>query len=205
MDMLDEAVKKARDLITQRNAAEVAAGKAAPLPPEKIDEVANIVGIGAVKYADLSQNRNSDYVFSWDKMLSLDGNTSPYMQYAYARIQSILRKADSGEDAETPRRGDAEKGSSTPIAISQPAERALAIKLLQFPETIAVLASECLPNFLCAHLYDLAGAFTRFYEDCPVLKSEEPTRTSRLALCRLTGAVINKGLELLGIQTIDQM
>jgi arginyl-tRNA synthetase len=216
MDMLDEAVKKALDLITQRNAAEVAAGKAAPLPPEKMDEVANVVGIGAVKYADLSQNRNSDYVFSWDKMLSLDGNTAPYMQYAYARIQSILKK-----DAETRRRGDAENehpgveirnpqseirnGATSPIAVIAPAERALAIKLLQFPETIAILASECLPNFLCAYLYDLAGAFTRFYEDCPVLKSDEPTRTSRLALCRLTAAVIKKGLDLLGIQTIDQM
>jgi arginyl-tRNA synthetase len=96
-------------------------------------------------------------------------------------------------------------GGASPISVAEPAERALAIKLLQFPETIAMLACECLPNVLCAYLYDLAGAFTRFYEDCPVLKSDEPTRASRLALCRLAAAVIKKGLELLGIQTIDQM
>jgi arginyl-tRNA synthetase len=192
MDLLDEAERRAYDLVTQKNAEEVAKGRAAALSEEQRKSIAKAVGIGAVKYADLCQNRTSDYVFSWDKMLSLDGNTAPYMQYAYARIQSIFRKARQGV-------GQGE------IVISQAPERALALRLLQFPETVETVAAECLPNVLCAYLYDLAGAFMGFYENCPVIQSEEPIRGSRLRLCDLTARAIKTGLELLGISTIEQM
>ena len=166
------------------------------LPEAERKTIAQAVGIGAVKYADLAQNRASDYVFAWDKMLSLEGNTAPYMQYAYARIKSIFRKGE----IETSR--DHQRAE---LVVSEPAERALAVKLLQFVETIDVVAAECLPSVLCAYLYDLAGAFTAFYEHCPVLKSDEPVRDSRLELCYLTARVIETGLGLLGIETIEQM
>jgi len=192
MDLLDEAEKRAYDLVTQKNAEEVAKGRAAALSEEQRKSIAKAVGIGAVKYADLCQNRTSDYVFSWDKMLSLDGNTAPYMQYAYARIRSIFRKA--GQEV-----GEGE------ILVSQAPERALALRLLQFPETVETVVAECLPNVLCAYLYDLAGAFMGFYENCPVIQSEEPIRGSRLRLCDLTARAIKRGLELLGISTIEQM
>jgi arginyl-tRNA synthetase len=185
MDLLDEAERRAFDLVSR---------KSPNLPEEQRRQVARVVGIGAVKYADLCQNRSSDYMFSWEKMLSLEGNTAPYMQYAYARIRSIFRKA-----------GPENPPAPGTIALSRPAERALALRLLQFAETVAVVAQECLPNLLCGYLYDLAAAFTGFYESCPVLQSEEPTRSSRLALCDLTARVIGKGLELLGIQTVEQM
>jgi arginyl-tRNA synthetase len=194
MDLLNEAVDKALGLVTQKNREDVAKGRANPLSDDDRKNVARAVGIGAVKYADLSQNRNSDYVFAWDKMLSLDGNTAPYMQYAYARVRSIYRKG-----------GLDESHAAGAIAVADPAERILAVRLLQFPEAVATVAAECLPNVLCAYLYDLAGAFTTFYESCPVLKSEELTRASRLALCALTARTIRKGLELLGIGTIEQM
>jgi arginyl-tRNA synthetase len=199
MDLLDEAVKRAYDLVTQKNADEVAKGRSSAeggLSEEQKKYISEAVGIGAVKYADLAQNRNSDYVFSWDKMLAMDGNTAPYMQYAYARIKSIFRKGIAdGSISEI----------SKQFAIDTPAERGLAIKLLQFPETIATVAADCLPSVLCAYLYDLAGAFTTFYENCPVLKSEEPLRSSRLAMCELTGRTIRQGLALLGIDVIEQM
>ena len=198
MDLLDEAVKRAYDLVTQKNADEVVKGRSQPLSEEQKKSIAEAVGIGAVKYADLAQNRNSDYVFSWDKMLAMDGNTAPYMQYAYARIKSIFRKDSLSNPCA---QGSLEKK----LILDVPAERALAIKLLQFPETIATVAADCLPSVLCAYLYDLAGAFTTFYENCPVLKSEEPLRSSRLALCELTGRTIHQGLSLLGIDVIEQM
>ena len=205
MDLLDEAVKRAYDLVTQKNADEVAKGRSSAeggLSEEQKKSISEAVGIGAVKYADLAQNRNSDYVFSWDKMLAMDGNTAPYMQYAYARIKSIFRKGEQmfGADDLTSRD---RKGAV--FAVQDPAERGLAIKLLQFPETIATVAADCLPSVLCAYLYDLAGAFTTFYENCPVLKSEEPLRSSRLAMCELTGRTIQQGLALLGIDVIEQM
>jgi arginyl-tRNA synthetase len=202
MDLLDEAVKRAYDLVTQKNADEVAKGRSQPLSEEQKKSISEAVGIGAVKYSDLAQNRNSDYVFSWDKMLAMDGNTAPYMQYAYARIKSIFRKGEQMFPAGDPASRDRKEAV---FAVQDPAERGLAIKLLQFPETIATVAVDCLPSVLCAYLYDLAGAFTTFYENCPVLKSEEPLRSSRLALCELTGRTIKKGLELLGIATIEQM
>jgi arginyl-tRNA synthetase len=185
MALLDEAEQRAFDLVTEKNTE---------LDEARRREIARVVGIGAVKYADLAQNRTSDYVFSWDKMLSLEGNTAPYMQYAYARVRSIFRKSQMDVP---PQAGD--------VLIREPAERALALKLVQFPETVAAVAAECLPNVLCAYLYDLAGAFMGFYETCPVLQSEPPLRASRLALCDLTARAIRTGLGLLGIQTIEQM
>ena len=195
MDLLSEGVDKARELVNRKNLEDVEKGRTSPLSDEQKGQIAQAVGIGAVKYADLSQNRTSDYVFAWEKMLSLDGNTAPYMQYAFARILSIFRK----ENLDSTRFGD------KPLQLPEPSERSLAVRLMQFPEAIAMVAAECMPNVLCAYLYELAGAFTTFYENCPVLKSDEPVRTSRLALCDLTARVIHTGLELLGIQTIEQM
>ena len=186
MKLLDDAEAKALELVSQ---------KSPDLGEDQRRRIAHIVGIGAVKYADLSQNRTSDYVFSFDKMLSLEGNTAPYMQYAYARIRSIFRKGGV----------DPADLAASPIAVAEPAERALALKLVQLAETLQAVADECLPNLLCSHLYDLAVAFTSFYESCPVLKSDEPLRSSRLALCDLTARTIRTGLGLLGIETVDQM
>ena len=185
-DLLEEAKKRSLAVVAQKN-AELAAGPRA-------GELSRIVGIGAVKYADLSQNRASDYVFSFEKMLAMDGNTAPYMQYAYARIRSIFRKRD-----------EAGEFVAGPIALSEPAERALGLKLLQFAEMLQLVAQECLPNLLCGYLYDLAGAFTTFYENCPVLKADAATRASRLSLCDLTARVIQTGLALLGIETVEEM
>ena len=184
MDLLEEAISRAGELVAEKNPE---------ITPEQKGKIAEVVGVGALKYADLSQNRNSDYVFSWDKMISLEGNTAPYMQYAYARVRSIFRKANSD---------DSTLGK---IIISEPQERALAVKILQFAEIINSVADNAMPNILCSYLYDLAGAFMSFYEACPVLKSEQPTKDSRLALCDLTSRVIGCGLDLLGINTIEQM
>jgi len=186
MDLLGEAEQRAFDFVSERSP---------DLPESERKQIARTVGIGAVKYADLSQNRSSDYVFSWDKMLSLDGNTAPYMQYAYARVQSIFRKGqtEAGELA-----GD--------LRLAEPAERVLGLKLAQLPETIETVARECLPNVLCGYLFELAGAFMGFYESCPVLKAgDEATKASRLLLCELTAETIKTGLNLLGIETIEQM
>ena len=194
-DLLDEAEKRAENLVRRKN-PELAADES------RLKKVAHAVGIGAVKYADLSQNRTSDYVFSWDKMLSLDGNTAPYMQYAYARIRSIFRK-QSTDYTDSKKTSRDRKGAG--IIIDHSAERTLAVKLLQFPETIQAVADECLPNVLCGYLFDLAGAFMGFYENCPVLKSDAATRAGRLALCDLTARTIRQGLDLLGIETPEQM
>jgi len=195
MDLLDQAEHRARDLVE---------AKQADLPDDQprlsdaeMDRIAHIVGIGGVKYADLAQNRTSDYVFSWDKMLSLQGNTAPYMQYAYARVRSIFRK---GEHDEAETRSDA-----SPIPVADPAEAALGKMLLRFPETLDRALSDYRPNVMAAYLFDLAQAFTAFYDACPVLKSEEPTRTHRLRLCNVTARVIKKGLDLLGIETAERM
>ncbi len=184
-DLLEEAITRSQALVAERSQ---------DLPAEKQQAVARAVGVGAVKYADLSQNRSSDYVFSWDKMLSLEGNTAPYMQYAYARVRSIFRKAALSETAAVGQ-----------ITIQAPPERALAVKISQFAEAIENVASQCQPHLLCTYLFELAGAFMGFYENCPVLKAEEPIRTSRLMLALLTARTISQGLELLGIETIEQM
>jgi arginyl-tRNA synthetase len=183
-DLLDEAVERARKIIEEKNPdlSEL----------EKID-IAQKVGIGAVKYYDLSQYRMTDYIFSWDRMLSFQGNTAPYLQNAYVRIRSIFRKA--GEEFAAPEN----------ITLSAAEERNLALRLCQFAEVVPAVLNDFRPNLLANYLYELANAFHAFYEACPVLKSEEPTRSSRLALCELTGRVLAKGLELLGIKTPERM
>jgi len=185
MDLLKEAQEKAEKLVAEKNP---------DLDESQRHEIASVVGIGAMKYADLAQNRTSDYIFAWDKMLSMEGNTAPYMQYAYARIRSIFRKA-----------ADVGINPSGEFRLSQPAERALGMKKLQFSEMIELVAENCLPSMLCTYLYELAGAFMSFYESCPVLKADEETRSSRLALCNLTAKIIKQGLELLGIYTVEKM
>jgi arginyl-tRNA synthetase len=186
-ELLDEAEERAFKIVTE---------KSANLPEPQRREIARVVGVGAVKYADLLPNRQTDYVFSWDKMLALNGNTAPYLQYAYARIQSILRKAGETSNLE-------HQTSNT--RLEAPEELALARHLLNFGLVIEALAAEKRPNYLCNYLYELSSLFTRFYENCPVLKSEETTRTSRLTLCDLVARVIRQGLEILGIEVLDQM
>jgi len=168
--------------------------KSPELPEAQRKEIARVVGIGAVKYADLLPNRQSDYVFSWDKLLALNGNTAPYLQYAYARIQSIFRKGGMGDNAVI--------GSLT---IQAPEEITLAKHMLNFGLVLEGVVDEYRPNFLCNYLYELAGYFTSFYENCPVLKSEPEVRASRLILCHLTARLLRQGLELLSIQTLEQM
>ncbi len=167
------------------------------LPEAQRKEIARIVGIGAVKYADLAPNRQSDYIFSWDKMLALNGNTAPYLQYAYARIRSIFRKGQIS-DSEV-------GGQQSKIRLGSREEIALARHLLNFGLVLESVAEEYRPNFLCNYLYELAGHFTRFYENCPVLKSEGEQRASRLIISELTARVLKQGLEVLGIETLEQM
>jgi arginyl-tRNA synthetase len=185
-DLLDEAEGRALELVTRKSPG---------LPEEQRREIARTVGLGAVKYADLLPNRQSDYVFSWEKMLALDGNTAPYLQYAYARIRSIFAKGAIQESSSRIRN----------VSLAAPEELDLARHLLNFGLTLEAVADEHRPNFLCNYLYELAGRFTRFYENCPVLKSEEPTRESRLVLCHLTAQVLKQGLGALGIGTLEQM
>jgi arginyl-tRNA synthetase len=182
--LLDEAEERALAVVTEKNPE---------LPAETHKEIARAVGIGAIKYADLSQNRTTDYVFSWPKMLAMTGNTAPYMQYAYVRVQSIFRKA-----------GVLTAGMPQ-ITLEHPAELDLAKHILRFSETLQAVADDDKPNWLTSYLYDLANKFSSFYENCPVLQSPEPTRSSRLVLCRLTADVIKCGLNLLGIDVIEQM
>jgi arginyl-tRNA synthetase len=183
-DLLDEAVQRARKVIEEKNPD--------LSESEKID-IAQKVGLGAVKYYDLSQYRMTDYIFSWDRMLSFQGNTAPYLQNAYVRIRSIFRKA--GEEFVAPK----------DISISAAEERNLALKLCQFAEVLPAVLNDFRPNFLANYLYELANAFHAFYEACPVLKSEESARSSRLALCELTARVLAKGLDLLGIKVPERM
>jgi arginyl-tRNA synthetase len=170
------------------------------LTPEERRQVEEAVGLGAVKYADLSQNRTSDYVFSWDKMLAMNGNTATYMQYSYARIRAIFRKG--GVDAEPLRR-------EPPLpSLDQPEERALGLKLLQFEEALAAAAADLQPHLITAYLWELSKSFSSFYQNpnCRVLNAETPElRRSRLLLCDLTGRVIQLCLSLLGIRTVERM
>jgi arginyl-tRNA synthetase len=182
--LLDEAEERALKSVSEKNPN---------LADDQKKEIARVVGIGAVKYADLLPNRQSDYIFSWDKMLALQGNTAPYLQYAYARIKSIFRKAE------------AVNHQPSAISLSAPEELALAKHLLNFELTLEAAAEEYRPNYLCNYLYELAGHFTRFYENCPVLKSEGAMRESRLVLCDLTAKVLKQGLNVLGIETLEQM
>jgi len=196
-DLLDEAVQRAEQLV-RRNEADPA--KRRGLSEEQIRQIAEKVGIGAVKYADLSQNRTSDYVFRWDKMLAMDGNTAPYMMYAYARIRSIHRKGlELGHI-------DEQAVSRAAIRLDEPAERTLAVALCRFAEILEAVATELRPHILTGYLYELAGAFMKFYEACPVLQAgNDELRNSRLRLCELTARTLKQGLALLGIEVVEQM
>ena len=191
-ELLDDAVERARGIVEQKNPE---------LSPEKKERIAKAVGIGAVKYADYSNNRTSDYVFSFDKMLAMEGNTAPYMQYAYARIKSIERKAKSVDvDVET------ELAGVTSLNLSEPAELDLAKHLIRYAEAIEAAAGDYRPNYLTAYLYGLAQKFSAFYTDCPVLTAGPDKRPTRLLLCDLAAATIRHGLgELLGIEVVEQM
>jgi arginyl-tRNA synthetase len=187
--LLDEAVARAR-VVVDSNSPD--------LPPEERSQVAEIVGLGAIKYADLAQNRTSDYVFDWDKMLALNGNTATYMQYAYARIRSIFRKGET--DPQTIRE------LKPAIRLDSPHERALGLFLLRLLETLEQTAAELKPNILTDYLFALANAFSGFFENCPVLKAEsEALRDSRLALCDLTARTLAFSLGLLGIRVVERM
>ncbi|GBD35011.1 Arginine--tRNA ligase [bacterium HR36] len=187
--LLDEAVRRARAIV-DANSTE--------LPEAKRAEIAEAVGIGAVKYADLSQNRTSDYVFNWDKMLAMDGNTATYMQYAYARIQSIFRKGDISPEAL--------RNVNPLLALDTQEERTLALLLLRLPEAVEVAANEYRPNAITAYLWELANAYSAVYQNHPVLHAPDRTlRLSRLFLCDLTARTIRLGLGLLGIRTVEQM
>ncbi|MEQ9236809.1 arginine--tRNA ligase [Coleofasciculus sp. E2-BRE-01] len=190
-DLLDEAIARARANLETRIQAE---GRQET--EEFIEHVAQVVGMAAVKYADLSQNRTSNYVFSFDKMLSLKGNTAPYLLYAYARIQSIGRKG--GIDFEQLR-------TSTQVSLKEDQEATLAKHLLQVSEVIKEVEQELLPNRLCQYLYELSEKFSQFYDQCPVLKAEESVRLSRLMLCDLTAQTLKLGLSLLGISVLERM
>jgi arginyl-tRNA synthetase len=196
-ELLEEACRRARKIVEEKNPDLNEA--------DKID-IAQRIGIGAVKYADLSQYRMTDYVFSWDRMLSLQGNTAPYLQNAYVRIRSIFRKAVA-----TPLWGvEAQKGHR-PVAtiekltLTDRSEINLAKRLCQFAEIVPQVLNDFRPNILANYLFELANSFHTFYEACPVLKSEEPVRSSRLALCDLSGQVLQRGLDLLGIKVPEKM
>ena len=185
--LLDEAEERAFQTVTEKNPG---------LPEAQRREIARVIGLGAIKYADLLPNRQSDYVFSWDKMLALQGNTAPYLLYAYARLRSIFRKAAETSNIQH---------STFNIQLAAPEEILLARHLLNFGLVLEAVAEEHRPNFLCNYLYELAAHFSRFFENCPVLKADAPIRASRLALCDLTGRVLQQGLEVLGIETVEQM
>lgn len=183
--VLDEAERRAREVVREKNPE---------LDEDETAEIARTIGIGAIKYADLSQNRQSDFVFNWDRMLALQGNTAPYLQYAYARIRSIFRKGQA-EGAVPPET----------VTISEPAERALAMKLLRLPEALASAEDDFRLNLVTTYLYELSQVFTGFYESCPVLASDDPVRSGRLALCDLAARTLRTGLETLGIGVVERM
>jgi len=187
--LLDEAAAEARKVVDENSPHLDEAERA---------RVAEVVGLGAIKYADLSQNRLSDYVFDWQKMLAMNGNTGAYLQYAYARIQSIFRKGEISPDSI--------RQARPVILLSNPAERALGVRLLRLPETLRLAAEEHKANVLTDYLFDLANAFSSFFEECPVLKAESTERRdSRLALCDLTARTLKFGLNLLGIDVVERM
>jgi arginyl-tRNA synthetase len=184
VDLLDEAVNRAYELVTSKNP---------DLDEALRRQIAETVGVGSVKYADLSKNRTSDYIFDWDSMLSFEGNTAPYLLYAYTRIKSILRKQADSDN------------TSGKISISHQAERALLLKNLQLAEVLQQVSVDYFPSHLSTYLYELAGVFMRFYEECPILKAENEVRASRLALAAITAQTLQEGLGLLGLDTLEQM
>jgi arginyl-tRNA synthetase len=183
-EVLHEAIERARRII---------AARADQLPPEEAESTARLIGLGAVKYAELSQNRLTDYVFSWDKLLAFEGNTAPYLQNAYVRIRSIFRRA---EEPANP---------AAPIFLNEPAERALGLKLLQYAETVPLVLEEFRPNILANYLYELANTYHSFYEACPVIKADPANRVSRLLLSDITARTLAHGLGLLGIGCPERM
>ena len=183
VDLLDEAVERATRLVREKNPE---------LSDEQAAHIGRVVGIGAVKYADLSKNRTSDYVFDWDNMLSFEGNTAPYLQYAYTRVQSVFRRAG-------------EWNESAALQLNEPLEQQLAVELLKFEDVLSSVAETCFPHYLAAYLYQLATLFSRFYEACPILKAEGAARDTRLQLAKLTGETLKTGLALLGIDVLDVM
>lgn len=186
-DLLDEAIERATVLINEKNTN---------LSNDEKQAVIEAIGIGSVKYADLSKNRTTNYVFDWDNMLSFEGNTAPYMQYAYTRIRSIFNKTEINSTALL----------AAPLTIKDDKERTLAIKLLQFEEAVQTVGKEGTPHVLCAYLYELAGIFSSFYEHCPILNAEdEAVKLSRLKLALLTEKTLKQGLALLGIKTVEKM
>lgn len=184
IDLLDESISRALALVAEKNPE---------MDSELQKSIAEKVGIAAVKYADLSKNRTSDYIFDWNTMLSFEGNTAPYLMYAYARIKTMLSKGGV----------DLPDFEITDIAARE--ERNLLLKILQLPEIVEMVAADCYPNTLCNYLYELAGIFMRFYEACPILKAEDATKHSRMALAALTAETLQQGLDLLGIETLEQM
>lgn len=193
--LLDEAQERAGKIIIEKEAERATreGENFVPKSEEQRRTLAQVVGIGALKYADLAQNRNLDYVFNWDKLLAFDGNTAPYLINAYVRIRAIFRKLGS------------EAPEADRIVLSEEAEIALAKKLLDFGDSLTLAAEEYRPHYLCVYLFELAGAFHKFYEHCPVLTSEAEVKTSRLILCSLTAETLRQGLGLLGIKTVEQM
>ena len=184
-DVADEAIERALKLVSEKNP---------DLTEEDRNHIARVVGIGAIKYAELSKNRTTDYIFDWDTMLSFEGNTAPYLQYAYTRIMSIFRRAGLNS-------GDI----NSPFDLREPDEIALATKLLQYPEAVESVVEDYQANILCNYLFDLSQHFMTFYESCPVLKTENEMRGSRLRLCDVSAKTLKHGLGLLGIQTVEQM
>ncbi len=193
-DLLDEAVERARKVVEEKDAE---APEDKKLSESEKVEIARIIGLGAVKYAELSQHRMTDYIFSWDKMLSFQGNTAPYLQNAYVRIRSIFRRGGLDPDA-------AQSGIG-PLVLTEAAETDLTKKLAQFGEALPAVLDDFRPNLLANYLYELAGTFHGFFEACPVLKAEGVQRETRLTLCRVTARVLRRGLDLLGIEAPERM
>ena len=168
--------------------------KASELPDEEQKRISELVGIGSIKYAELSKNRTTDYIFDWDQMLSFDGNTAPYLMYAYTRIRGIINNSGAPSDRNKNR-----------FRLTDTSEVKLALKLIQFTESVEAVVEDYNPNLLCNYLFELAQIFMAFYEHCPVNSSEEATRESRIHLCDLAGKVLKQGLELLGIEVLERM
>lgn len=186
-DLLDEAMERARNLVSAKNP---------DMPAEELETLAKVVGMGAVKYADLSKSRTTDYIFDWDNMLAFEGNTAPYMQYAYTRVLSVFRKANIDET----------ELLKAPVVIGEDREAQLAARLLQFEETLNVVARDGTPHVMCSYLFDVAGLFSGFYEHCPILSADSiEVRNSRLKLALLTAKTLKLGLDTLGIETVERM
>jgi len=183
IELLDEAVERAYALVGEKNP---------DLPEAEKREIGHAVGIGAVKYADLSKSRLSDYIFNWENMLSFEGNTAPYLQYAYTRVQSVFRKAGKYD-------------ANARVVVTEAAEKQLAVALAQFEDVVLTVADGCFPHHLSQYLYQIATLFSRFYEVCPILKSEGATRDSRLQLAAWTARTLKTGMGLLGIEVLDAM